>query len=143
MMRLYCVLALAAPILAALCGCVESDGRERYTPAEAAARQALDAALASWKNGQPAGLIADQSPQVQFADSRRKPGQKLVDYEILGEVASDGPRGFLVQLHLEDPRESPKVRYCVFGIDPLWVMTQHELEMITHWDCPPEDKEKK
>lgn len=113
-------------------------------PSEPAARQALDAALAAWKNGEGPGTLADRSPKIQVTDSHRTPGQKLLGYEILGEVAADGPRGFVVRLKLDNPPEEAKVRYCVVGIDPLYVFRQEEYDMFIHWECfNPEDKEKK
>ena len=113
-------------------------------PSEPAARQALDAALATWQQGQPPGAVPDQSPNVQFVDSNRRAGQKLVGYEILGEVASEGRRTFLVQLRLENPSEAPKVRFCVLGVEPLWVFREEELDMIAHWACgAPEDSDPK
>jgi len=125
-----------------IAGCGGSDA-DRFIPASSAARQALDAALAAWKSGDPPGLIADQTPPVRFVDSNRKAGQQLVDYEILGEVAAEGQRAFLVQLHLDNPKEDPKVRFSILGVDPLWVLPQEELEMIAHWDCSdPEASQK-
>src|SRR5262245_4807034 len=95
----------------AMAGCSGSSGVENQVPPEPLARRALDAALAAWKQGQPPGTLTEPSPHVQVVDSMRRPGQKLVGYQILGEVACDRQRSFLVQLHLEHPAESPKIRF--------------------------------
>jgi hypothetical protein len=135
-MKWFCGIVLVVP----LAGCAPSGGGERHVPPAPAARQALDAALAAWVNGQAPGAMSDQSPPVQVVDSMRRPGQKLVGYEILGEVASDKHRSFLVQLRLENPPEAPKVRFCVLGVNPLWVFREDELDMIGQWACGvPED----
>jgi hypothetical protein len=128
-------------LVASLAGCGSSPS-QNHVPAEAEARQALDAALATWQNGRPPGAVPDQSPTVQFVDPTRRVGQKLVAYEILGEVPSDERRTYIVHLRLENPSESPKVRFCVLGADPLWVFREDELEMIGHWACGTEESEK-
>ncbi len=130
-MKWFCCVFLVASIG----GCAASSGVESQVPAEPAARQALDAALTAWKEGQPPGTLTDQSPHVQVVDSMRRPGQRLVGYEILGEVASQRQRGFLVRLRLDHPSETSKVRFCVVGIDPLWVFRQEELDMLGRWMC--------
>src|SRR5262245_16094944 len=128
-------------VLAGIVGCGGSGGggMDRFLPPQADARKALEAALSAWKDGQPPGLLPDQSPRVHVVDSMRRAGQRLADYENLGEVASDGRRGFLVQLRLENPAETRKVRFCVIGIDPLWVFREEELDMIGHWTCGAAD----
>jgi hypothetical protein len=134
-MRFVCCLVVTAGIA----GCGRGTDAERYVPPEPVAREALDAALAAWKDGQGPGVLPEHSPKVHVVDSMRRAGQRLVAYENLGEVASDGRRGFLVGLNLENPSETRKVRFCVIGIDPLWVFREEELDMISHWSCGASD----
>jgi hypothetical protein len=65
----------------------------------------------------------------------------LEDFEILGEVPGATARCFAVRLKLREPVGDEKVRYAVFGIDPLWVFRQEDLEMLSHWEhpMPPEE----
>jgi hypothetical protein len=127
-------------LVASLAGCGTSTSQV-HLPSEAEARQALEAALAAWQKGRPPGAVPDRSPSVQFVDSSRQAGQKLVGYEVLGAVPSDQRRTFVVRLRLENPAETPKVRFCVLGADPLWVFREDELEMIGHWACGAEDSD--
>jgi hypothetical protein len=128
-----CCLGLAA----AGCG---GDGRARFTPAEPAARQALEAALTAWQDGKPAGPVEGTSPVVHLVDARRRPGQRLQSFVVLGPVPGDAPRVFSVRLTLDNPREDQKVRFVVLGLDPLWVMRHEDYDMLSHWDHPMDDE---
>jgi hypothetical protein len=119
----------------AMLGCRGGDGYDRYVPPIPAARAALDTALHAWQDGAPPGRIDTVSPVVQVVDSHRPAGQKLLSFEILGEVKGEGPRSFVVRLSLDPPRQEVKRRYCVLGINPLWVLPEEEYEMLTHWEC--------
>ncbi|HEV3022649.1 MAG TPA: hypothetical protein VGX76_09275 [Pirellulales bacterium] len=128
---------LACLVAACAAGCGTSQaGSERYVPSEPTARRALDAALTAWKAGEPAGPIrlADPPLNLEVDDANRRPNQRLVDFEILGEVAAEGPRSFAVRLLLDSPREELQVRYYLVGIDPLWVMRQEDYDLVVHWD---------
>jgi hypothetical protein len=126
-----CLLAICAN------GCGSGKaGIERYVPSETTARRALDAVLTAWKAGETAGPIrlADPPLNLEVDDAHRRPNQQLVDFEILGEVAAEGPRSFAVRLFLDSPREELQVRYYLVGIDPLWVMRQEDYDLVVHWD---------
>jgi hypothetical protein len=135
----------AATLLAATaicCGCDrEPDNLDRFVPAPELARAALEAVLADWKAGLPLGPIDRLAVKVQITDNQRKPGQLLDDFEILGEVPGATARCFAVRLKLREPFAEEKVRYAVFGIDPLWVFRQEDLEMLGHWEHPMEPEE--
>jgi hypothetical protein len=120
-------------------GCGKSEnGMARYVPAEQTARQALVAGLDAWKGGAAAGEVKGTKPLVFVTDSYRRPKERLVGYEILGEVPGDVPRCYAVDLRFAPPREE-KVRYVVVGIDPLWVFRQEDYQFLTHWDHHMED----
>src|SRR5689334_5575720 len=96
----YRTCAPAAAVLLALlaaAGC-RPRGTERYVPTEPAARRALEAALRAWQEGSADPNINTVSPPVVVSDSVRRPGQRLVRFEVLGEVPGDGPRQFAVRL---------------------------------------------
>ena len=128
----------AVLLLACGLGCAPRPGQEfeRYYPPEAAARRALEAGLASWRDGQPPGAFVSGDPPVVVVDSHRPPGQKLRKYEIGGALPGDGPPRFAVHLTLDEPAEEQKARYLVLGISPLWVYRQEDYDMLAHWDCP-------
>lgn len=137
-------LLVAVIIFPCFMGCSGSTrGYERYVPDVAKAQEALNLVLAAWKNGEPAGALNFDSAAItiQVADSTRRPGQRLVDYELLGEVAGEGPRTFVVRLKLDNPSAEREVRYYLVGIDPLWVFRQEDYDALIHWDvCVPDDQ---
>jgi hypothetical protein len=122
-------------LLAAIGGCGSQpkpvEGYERFIPEPAIARRTLAAMLDEWRDGR-------DPTTVNVVDKHRLPGQRLVRHEILGEVATDGARGFAVRLTLENPNEEPVVRYFVIGVDPIWVFRQEDFELISHWMHPME-----
>jgi hypothetical protein len=123
-------------LLALLVGC-PAPGPERFIPAEEKARQALDAALASWQRGEPHGPVpGTAAPVIQFVDSHHKPEQRLRSFAVLGLAPGDGPRVFTVKLSLEGPAQEVQARYVVVGLDPLWVIRHEDFEMLAHWDHP-------
>jgi hypothetical protein len=97
-------------------------GAPNYVPSEADARQALEAGLTTWQNGQPKGTIDTVSPPVEFVEPGWWKGQKLLRYEILEEEpCDDGNRWFKVRLHLQTPSGAQIAHYLVVGRSPLWV----------------------
>lgn len=124
---------LALLLAAAGCG-GRSNDPARFIPSPTAARIALTAALDAWKQGKPTGAVAGTSPVVQVVDETRLQGQKLVRYEIVGEIPGPGPRTFTVSLETENPGDRRTARYVVTGIDPLWVYRQEDYDKLVHWE---------
>jgi hypothetical protein len=137
-MRLLRLWPAVVALSAAAC---QDRGPSRYVPTEETARQALEVALDAWRDGRPKPW---QTPAatVQFVDTHRRPGQRLRRYVILGETPGDSSRCFAVRLTLEGPAEELRVRYVVFGIDPLWVYRHEDYDMMAHWDCETPDTKK-
>jgi hypothetical protein len=128
------LLALAILLLgAAGCG---RPGYDRYIPAEATARQALEAALGAWQEGRPPGRIDGFAAPIEVVDTHRRPGQRLVAFAVLGEVPGSAPRCFAVRLTFDNPGEQQKVRFVVVGKEPLWVLRQDDYDMMAHWEHP-------
>jgi hypothetical protein len=122
-----------------LAGCGGGGHRTQdYLPEASLARKAVEASLEAWKAGRPPGRLDSMTPAVVVTDTHRRPGQRLVEYEILGEVSGEGPRLFAVRLRLDNPAEEVKIRLVVVGIDPLWVIRQEDYQMLTHWQHHPE-----
>jgi hypothetical protein len=128
-------------VLMALAGC-DRASHERYIPAAPLAREALTAAMDSWLRGEDRARLPAGKPQIELIDSQRE-GRRLARYEILGELSIEGGRRFDVRLHLADPEQVETVQYIVLGIDPLWVMQKRDYDMVTHWDMPMDEPEKK
>lgn len=124
--------------LLALAGCGgegrEEDAAARYVPEPAIARKTLVDRLEEWRAGR------DPSSD-NVVDKHRRPGQRLVGYEILGEVSAETGRGFAARLTLEHPDEEQVVRFLLIGVEPIWVFRQEDYELISHWmhkmDEPP------
>jgi hypothetical protein len=139
----FLALMLVLPGFSA-CNRSSSSGYERYIPSTARAQEAMDLAMAAWKRGEAAGPLKLNSAAitVQVVDITRRLGQRLVDYELLGEISGEGPRAFVVRLKLENPSAVREVRYYLIGIDPLWVFHQQDYESLMHWDvCEPDEPE--
>jgi hypothetical protein len=140
--RILPILVLLGVVLLVGSGCTRSRSYDRFIPSEDTARHCIDMAMAAWQQGVPPGPLATSSPEVHVVDSERRPNQRLVGYEILGEVPGDGPRCFAVRLELENPREEKTARYLVIGIEPLRVFRHEDFVMLAHWDnCPPAEPE--
>jgi hypothetical protein len=141
-------LAVVAFLVTALIACAwgwqrRPAGFERYVPKAQLAGAAIASVLDAWRAGRPDDAALGTNPAIHLVDKHRKEGQRLKSYEILGEVATENARGFAVRLKLENPDESPVVRFLVLGIDPLWVFRQEDYELIAHWMHkmdPPRDR---
>src|SRR5215831_16667178 len=118
------LLLLAGGILLTA-GCSRTRNKvEDYTPSSEKARQALEAALNHWKDGNASGPVPGTSPVVQAVDTKWKAGQKLQGFEILGEDTpnSEGAAARFFKVRLTPVSGPPlEARYVVVGIDPLWV----------------------
>jgi hypothetical protein len=106
----------------------------RFVPSALVAKQALTTALEAWKRGRPTGLMDDASPALHVVDESRPKDQRLLNFEILGEIPGKGPRTFNVRLETENPSSRETVRYIVVGIDPLWVFRQFDYDKMAHWE---------
>jgi hypothetical protein len=109
-------------------------GFQRYVPESAEARTALETVLSTWKAGPPAALSSLDPAQVMFVDQHRPPGQRLLDFRILGETEVENARQFTVRLTFESADEPELVRYNLFGRSPIWVYRLEDYELISHWE---------
>lgn len=129
-------IALAGMAAACFAGC-GGQPTAKYIPTADKAHAVLTEVLEAWKAGTTEAAIATASGKVNIADTSRKPGQRLVAYDILGETPNEGgPRAFTVALTLANPDQNIKERYLVVGIDPPWVFRQTDYELLSHWDHP-------
>jgi hypothetical protein len=118
----------------AFTGCAERPGGDpRITPPEKA-REALESSMKAWQNGQPPGMIEATSPPVQVVDSVWKRGEKLKNYEILGEETDpEGLRWFSVRLQLEKSDSSQPVKYLVMGSTSITVFREEDYNLSRSW----------
>jgi hypothetical protein len=138
--RMSSLLCLIASLLLVAAGCGDDRSAARFVPPSQTARQALESALSSWKEGRPAGKVAGTAnPQVILVNNCRQPEQTLERFTILGETAGEGPRCFAVRVKLQNPMEDQRLRFVVFGVDPIWVYRYEDYEMMIHWQCNPEE----
>lgn len=141
-------LLLCAWLTCAAAGCAPAEpsaeqaarSTDRFVPSPAEAETALRAVFEAWRRGEPPGLVPNTSPAVHITDTFRKPGETLVDYHILGEVPSERPRCFAVDLRF-DPERIERARFNVVGIDPLWVFRLEDVELLAHWEHKMESAE--
>lgn len=134
------LLILGGILASCASGCSgKAEGFERYVPDSPTARGAVVAMLENWRDGKAVEELARRKPSVCIVDKHRKPGQRLVRFELMGEVSTDAARGFAARLTLEKPEEEQVVRFLAVGIDPLWVFRQEDYELFSHWMHPMED----
>ena len=129
------------PLLMLGCGLRDRRPSEpSYLPDPAAARRAVEAALEAWRNADPSAPTPDP-PGVKFVDQHRKPGRRLLQFQVLGEVAVENARQFTARLELDGEPEPVLVRYIVFGIRPTWVFRLEDYELISHWEHKMDEPE--
>jgi hypothetical protein len=105
-----------------------------FMPSWNEARQSLESALIAWREA-PSPLSASSNTRsVQFVDRRRKPDQRLLGFEILGQSDIENARQFTVRLNLEGEESPLLVKYNIVGRDPVWVFRLEDYEMFSHWE---------
>ena len=130
-------------VMAGFSGCEATPAPIPIVPDEAKGRQAIEALMATWKEGHPTGSVEPTSPRIQVVDTHRKPGQKPAGFEILSQSADSRVRTFSVRLDLIEPEERPVVRFLVVGIDPILVFRQEDYELLMHWEHQMEPEPEK
>jgi hypothetical protein len=121
------ILFAAVGVMFTLAGC----GGAKHVPATASARQALETALAAWRDGKPVGIVQPAGPAINAEDGDWRAKRKLTAFEILGEEPNqpaDAPRRFNVKLTHEDGKSVEAV-FVVFGNDPIQVYRDKDYEL--------------
>lgn len=114
---------------------------DRYVPTVEAARAGLTLAMEGWLKGLTPADSGSDRPKIHVVDQTRRPDQKLVRYEILGEMPSEYARGFAVRVSYDGSEEPEIVRFSVVGIDPMWVFRQEDYDSIwVHQDETSTDR---
>ena len=120
-----CILALPVCSL----GC-QGTTKDRYKPASATARQAIDTALSKWKAGVKYGAISETAKTVIVEEPRWKSGSRLESYEIVEEVTGKEFPHFKVKLKFAGKPEEIS-EYLVIGTDPPIVYSKEEYELTS------------
>jgi hypothetical protein len=118
---------------------MEKDPYRKYIPGPVEARQALNLALAAWKQAHKRPEAGLKLTGVQFVDQQFPPEQPLEDFEILGETEVGNVRQFAVRVQLDAEKPATLVRYNLFGRDPIWVYRLEDFELISHWEHKMDD----
>jgi hypothetical protein len=84
----------------------------------------------------PTSKEASESLSIRFVDHQRKPGQTLLNYQVVDQGPRSSTRQFGVKLSLDHPAESVTASYVVFGRSPCWVYRLEDFDMIMHWEHP-------
>ena len=129
--------ACCAVLLVNITGCERGDGEAAtpaFVPSWSEARQALESVLTAWRDApSPSGASFDIRG-VQFVDKQRKPDQRLLSFQILGQADSESARQFTVRLNLEGDESPQLVKYNVLGRQPVWIFRLEDYEMFAHWE---------
>jgi hypothetical protein len=129
--------ALCTGLLAAIAGCEGGSGETptpAFVPPWTEARQSLETALSTWRDAASPLPEFFKIPGVQFVDKTRKPNQRLLSFQILGQTDIENARQFTVRLKLEGAAEPELVKYNLIGRDPVWVFRLDDYEMFAHWE---------
>jgi hypothetical protein len=129
-------LACSVAIAANTAGCAARNDAATpgFLPGWDEARQALVSALSAWRDA-PSPLPASfDTRSVQFVDKRRRPHQRLLAFQILGQADVENARQFTVRLNLEGEESPQLVKYNILGRDPVWVFRLEDYEMFSHWE---------
>jgi hypothetical protein len=112
-----------------------------FMPSWNEARQSLESALIAWRDAPSPLPVSFSTRSVQFVHKRRKPNQRLLGFEFLGQSEIENARQFTVRLDLEGEESPQLVKYNIVGRDPVWVFRLEDYEMLSHWEHdmdPPE-----
>jgi hypothetical protein len=129
--------ACCAAMLASVAACERGDGEAAtpaFVPSWTDARQALESSLSAWRDAPSPSPASSNIRGVQFVDKRRKPDQRLLAFQILGQTDSENARQFTVRLNLEGDESPQLVKYNVLGREPVWVFRLEDYEMFAHWE---------
>lgn len=135
--REWTTLGILALLTLGACGHASAPPLTNYVPEEDLARRALVAVLEGWLEDRSVDKL-DGGAAILLVDSRRRAGDKLAAYRIVGPQPWDRGRRFVVELTLQGETTSQKTRYVVVGIDPLMVFRQDDFDMLANWMHPME-----
>lgn len=130
-MQNHCFNVIAACVLSALMfsltGCGGSD-EGKYLPSEASAKEALNAALQAWQNGQAHGPVTSWKVPIDTYDARWQAGEKLEKFEVIRSEQLDQHKAFIVKMKLASDPEEQEDTFLVIGNNPLMVFRKQDYD---------------
>ena len=96
---------------------------DRYKPTNTSAKQAVETALSTWRDGAKHGTITTVTPNLNVFDARWQAGSRLEEFQILEEIKGKEYPYFKVKLKIAGKPEET-IEYLVVGIDPLLVFRE-------------------
>lgn len=121
----FIALVLLGTCTATVVGCGGPTAKD-YVPEQGLARQGLEAALASWKKGEPLATISSLRVPVNVIDERWRAGKKLESFEIVSETPGDPHPKFTVRMRLAKQNKDEETNYIVTGRDPILVIREED-----------------
>jgi hypothetical protein len=116
-------------------GC--DSGYERYKPSSNEARDSLEAALSTWREGKLPTDV-DGKPPVRMNDSVWTSGQQIESFSIGEEQdPGDGTKQFVVKLVTKPKKVEQEVKYIVQGRDPVYVYREDDYMRLVNMDNNP------
>jgi hypothetical protein len=119
----FATLCLIAILLYSAMGCGTGSSAP---PSDEVARKALEAALATWRDGGKPGVIKGTEPLVEAHDTPWSQGERLGSYEIIKEDTGTAEKRFTVRLSLTKPERVEEVLYYVLGKGPVMVFRDQD-----------------
>ena len=116
--------ACCATLLVSIAGCDRGNDEAAtpaFVPSWAEARQGLESALSTWRDAPSPSRASFDIQGVQFVDKQRKPDQRLLSFQVLGQTDSENARQFTVRLNLEGEDTPQLVKYNLMGRQPVWI----------------------
>jgi len=128
-------------MLASGCGAASSERPTTcgWMPSWEEATEALQSVLTAWRDAPDPLPASFDLPAVQFVDQHRRPGQRLLSFQILGRLDLENARQFTVQLTLQNEEAPQLVRYNCVGRQPVFVFRLEDYELISHWEHKMDD----
>jgi hypothetical protein len=135
--RRFVSLAYLIGLAACTPGCGRADqagAAPAFMPSWPEARQALELVLTAWYNAPAPVPPSFDSSEVKLLDKQRKPGQRLLAFQIVAQTDAENARQFTVRLNLEGEEKPQLVKYNILGRDPVWVIRLEDYENFAHWE---------
>ena len=120
---------VSATLMFSVSGC--GSGDEKYRPSEARAKEALNAALKAWQDGQAHGTVSTYSVPIDPYDARWQAGETLEKFEVVRNEKVNDHNAFIVRMKLTDEKEEQEVTYIVIGNDPLMVFRKQDYDKVS------------
>ncbi len=118
---------LFSALMFSLTGCGGS-GEAKYIPSEASAKEALNAALQAWQDGQAHGPVTSYKVPIDTYDARWQAGETLERFEVIRNEQLDQHKAFIVRMKLANDPAEQEDTFLVIGNNPLMVFRKQDYD---------------